>query len=226
MSTHTTVGNNARRGTGPTHLVRARSTVIRIVIADAHELVRRGLIALLATRVDVRVIGETANSIDTLQLVSELSPDVLLLDIGVDDDVPAAARIRTLRRLCPQTQVVVLTTQPDEILHETLQTAGASACITTAASLDDLSAAIGAAHSRVAGSRTERPRELLSVREREVLRLLALGRSNRAVAAELTIAEGTVKRHTNSIYRKLQVGSRIEAVNKALLIGVIPRIGR
>jgi DNA-binding NarL/FixJ family response regulator len=197
----------------------------RVVVAGDHHLFRQGLVVLLSTRDEVVVIGEAWTSAEALRLACDTKADVLLLDVGMDDDVPASARIRTLRRLSPQTQVIVLTRHRDRVLRETLHEAGASACITKGASLDELFSAISSARTQVVDPGVQRQRELLTRREREVLRLLSQGCSNRSVARQLTIAEGTVKRHTNSIYRKLRVGSRIEAVNKGLLLGVIPRGG-
>ncbi|TFV99899.1 response regulator transcription factor [Leifsonia flava] len=196
---------------------------IRVVIVDDHELFRDGIAALIAHAPGITVVGQAANADDALDVVIRDEPDVVLLDV----EMPGArvtATLGRLKRIAPATRVIILTMHRDRILSEELLKAGATAFLTKSTPSTELIAAIRSAS--IAGGmappqKSSSTGELLSAREHEVLRLISHAHSNAEVATTLSISVGTVKRHTNSIYRKLNATSRLDAVRRASLLGII-----
>jgi two-component system, NarL family, response regulator LiaR len=214
---------------------------IRVVIADDHRVVRDGLCYLLSQEPDIEVVGEAENGSHALRVAAATSPDVLLLDLYMPKldghDVLAA-----LRATPHQPAVVVLTSATDdEHLVRALHLGATSYLLKTAAA-EDVIAAIRDAATGSANlspdllTRLTRalrrppspdPLQPLSPREREVLELIARGRSNRQIANELTIGEQTVKTHVSSILTKLDLQDRVQAAIFALRHKVEnPRHGR
>lgn len=200
----------------------------RVLIADDHPIVREGLSAVIDDQPDMAVVGQAANGAEAVALALAHRPDVLLLDLRMPE-LNGVAAIRAIRAQWPQAHVVVLTTYDgDEDIYRALQ-AGAQAYLlkdTPRAELLDVIRAVARGQRRlppeVAARLMERMSgQALTEREVEVLRLMARGRSNKAIGAELHIGEGTVKFHVNNILGKLGAEDRTQAVTIALQRGII-----
>lgn len=214
---------------------------IRILLVDDQVLFREGLRTLLELQPDFEVVGEAAQGEEALRMAVNLNPSVVLMDLRmpVMDGVTATRR---LKDSLPQCKVIVLTTfDDDEDVFEGLR-AGAVGYLLKDVSSEKLYEAIRSAArgeyfllpsitAKVMAefSRMARPSRLsesdlavkLSLRELEVLRLVATGASNKEIADTLVIAEGTVKNHLTSILSKLEARDRMQAVLKAREIGLI-----
>lgn len=192
-----------------------------VVIVDDHELFRQGLHALLDR--DFRVTGSGGSGKDARTLSERLQPDLLILDVETGSE-PAEAVIRTVRRSAPGVVIFVLTMHDDAILRRQLLSAGATDFATKAIDRRELIGRLRAAvrSGPAAVSRSQLAGEsVLTQRELEVLRLVAAAASNRDIGRRLAISEGTVKRHLANIFAKLGAASRIDAVARARLHGLL-----
>ena len=215
--------------------------MIRILIADDQALVRAGLRMILDAQADLEVLGEAGDGREALQLCRELSPDVVLMDIRM----PGVDGLEATRRLLggsgPAPKVIVLTTfDTDDYVYEAIR-AGASGFLLKSAPPEQLAdgvRAVMAGDALLAPEITRRllerfvkrpppgaaaPPELedLTAREVEVLRLIAEGRSNAEIAADLVLSEATVKTHVNHILTKLRLRDRVQAVALAYRSGLM-----
>ncbi len=215
---------------------------IKILICDDQSLFREALRILLSAYTDLEVIGEASNGEEALRFTVTHSPDVILMDLRMPmmDGVEATRRINQLGK---GTRVIVLTTfDDDETVFEGLR-AGAVGYLLKDVSSEKLVEAIKAAYSgeyfllpsitaKVVSefSKISRPLkkvdselmpEPLSPREIEILKIVATGASNREIAEQLFISEGTVKNHLSSILNKLGVRDRMQAILKAKEFGII-----
>ena len=206
-----------------------------MLLADPHALFRRGVRLVLEDEADIEVVGESADGLDAVDQIVELVPDLVLMDVRMPgvSGIEATRRVRTLR---PSVKVAILTvSESDEDLFAAVR-AGATGYLLKEVSIEELAEAVRAVargHSLISPSMASRllgefnalsrrveeqrgtaPR--LSERELEVLRLVARGLSNRDIAAELVIAENTVKNHVRNILEKLQLRSRMEAAMYAV----------
>jgi DNA-binding NarL/FixJ family response regulator len=204
--------------------------MIRVLVADDHPIVRSGIVALLQTADDVEVVGEASTGLEAVDLALELEPDVLLMDLrmpGIDGD-EATARILGDR---PATRVLILTTYESDDSILTAIEAGASGYLLKAAPQEEILAGVRAvARGEVALApriaallvqRVKTPAVALSPRETQVLRLVAAGKSNPAIAADLFVGEATVKTHLLHIFEKLNVSDRTRAVTRAMELGLL-----
>ncbi len=203
---------------------------VLLVIVDDHDLVREGVAAILRHDPRITVIGEGSTAGDAVALTASLDPDVLLLDVELPGD-PARATVARIHRSWPRTRIVMLTMHRDTVLRDELLARGASAYLTKTTPSAELVSVVLRAGALARGLESDAPgavsprrrASLLSARESEVLHLLAQARSNRDIAEAMNIAEGTVKRHTSSIYAKLGAKSRMDAVRIAELLGLLGR---
>jgi NarL family two-component system response regulator LiaR len=205
---------------------------IRIVIADDHKVLRRGLRTFLELDPEMVVVGEAANGAEAVHLAHQLQPDIILMDLlmPVMDGITATA---TIRRELPETEVLALTSVLEDASVVGAVRAGAIGYLLKDTEADALCRAIKAA---VAGqvqltpqaaarlmqvvSAPESPQPLTE-RETEVLRRLSQGQANKQIARSLHIAEKTVKVHVSNILGKLGVQSRTQATLYAIRIGLV-----
>ncbi|MEX2159655.1 MAG: response regulator transcription factor [Dehalococcoidia bacterium] len=204
---------------------------IRILIADDHSVVRQGLRMFLALDPELEVVGEAENGSRALELARELLPDVVLMDLlmPVMDGVTA---IEAIRRELADTEVIALTSVLEDASVVGAVKAGAIGYLLKDTQADELCRAIKAAAAGqvqlspqaaarlVREVRAPESPQSLTERETDVLRLLALGKANKEIAAELTIGEKTVKTHVSNILMKLGVQSRTQAALYAAQIGL------
>jgi len=210
--------------------------LIRILIADDHAIVRKGLKALLATEKDMTVAGEAENGAEAVQKAAEITPDVILMDIVRPqmDGIEATRRITAAR---PETRVLVLTSfAADDKVFPAVK-AGALGYLLKDSSPEQLLEAIRQvhrgepslepsiarkvlqelSHPGSAGKPTADP---LTERELEVLKLIAQGLSNKEIASSIFVAEWTVRSHVSNILGKLHLASRTQAALYALRSGL------
>ncbi|MEV0595184.1 response regulator transcription factor [Nonomuraea cavernae] len=215
--------------------------MIRVVIADDQAMVREGLSVLLNAQPDIEVVGEAANGREAVDRVSELSPDVVLMDVRM----PVLGGLDAIPLVVPATRVLVLTTfDQDEYVYTALR-AGASGFLLKSASARELGDAVRvvaggdallapsvtrrliAAFARQAPPRTRGIRlGELTERENEILVLIAHGMSNGEIAGHLVIAEQTVKSHVSNILAKLGLRDRTQAAVHAFETGLVEPGGR
>lgn len=207
--------------------------MIDVLIADDHELVRRGLRMTIAGEEDMRLVGEACNGHEAVALATATRPAVVLLDIKMPelDGVAAAAAIHTAQ---PDVAILMLTSFDDDArLHAALR-AGASGYLLKDVGGDALVQAIrGAAQGqpqlhpeiarRLMGKMPapDDPLAALTPREREVLRLIARGMSNKMIGAALTLTEATIKGYVSDILTKLHSADRTQAALLAVRYGLI-----
>lgn len=208
---------------------------IRVLICDDHSIVRSGIRALLELEEDIEVIGEAANGREAVEMSAELNPDVVLMDIAMPlmDGLEATRRIYKANN---KTKILILTQYDNKEYALSSIKAGAAGCVPKKAGPTELVSAI---HSVFQGDAflhpsmakwmvkdylqrvDEDPYDSLSEREREVLRLVAEGRSNRDIANLLCISIKTVLGHRERIMAKLDVHSRTDLIKYAIRKGLI-----
>jgi len=207
---------------------------IRLLIVDDHAVVRLGLRTLLSDEPDLEIVAEAGNAEEALKKVRELSPDIAVVDI----QLPGRSGIevcRDIREQFPSTRVVILTSHAGESFLEQAMRAGASGYVLKQVGNEELVRAIRAAYrgeigldSRTASSVVSRFLEMektvdqsafreLSIREREVLALVAEGESNKEIGVKLNLTEITVRNYVSNILNKLQLRNRIELAKYAFV---------
>jgi DNA-binding NarL/FixJ family response regulator len=209
-------------------------TPLRLVVVDDHPVVRDGLRGMLGTQPDLLVVGEAASGAEALTVVAAARPDVVLTDLRLPDP-SGGALIRLLLERVPTTRVLVLTTHDTDSDVLPAIEAGAIGYLLKDAPREELFRAVRAAARGetvlapsvaallLARIRPQRPltEGRLSAREREVLALVADGKTNREAAALLYISEATVKTHLLHIYAKLEVADRASAVAAGYRRGIL-----
>jgi len=204
--------------------------VITVLIADDTLIARKGLRSILEDVRGIQVIGEASSAQEAVQLAQEYRPNVVLMDLRWHgDDTAGVEATRQIAHNTPECKVLVVTVFPELITKA--REAGATAALEKGFSKDDLVNLIRYVHRTeqftvarfgedVANTIGLPPQEALTPREEQVLQLLVEGKAVRQIALELGIAPSTVKNHVQSIYGKLQVSNRAEAVRKAMRAGI------
>jgi DNA-binding NarL/FixJ family response regulator len=196
--------------------------VTSVVVVDDHQMVRAGLMTLLESSGDLTVVGQAADGAEAVRVVTELMPDVVLMDLSM----PVLDGVEATRRIVagsPGVRVVVLTSFSDRARVNDALAAGAIGYLLKDCEPPELLSAVRAAAAghvpldpRVAGvllpsAGAGRPEDALSPRELQVLRLVAEGRANKQIARELAISERTVKAHLGRVFRQIGVQDRTSA---------------
>ena len=203
---------------------------IRILVAEDHTVVRDGLVAIIRQEQDLTVVADTGDGRQAVELWKMHRPDVTLMDLRMPvlDGVNAIYQIRAVD---PGARIIVLTTYDgDEDIYRGMR-AGARSYLLKDVRREELFQCIRAVHAgrtymppAIAAKLAERmPAEALTPREHQVLQLLAEGKPNKIIAADLSITEVTVKSHVQSLFRKLNVLSRTEALAVATRKGLLHR---
>jgi DNA-binding NarL/FixJ family response regulator len=201
---------------------------IRILTVDDHLLLREGIGAVLEGQPDMALVGQAANGREAIDMFRQLRPDVTLMDLRMPD-MNGIEAITAIRREFPNARIIVLTTYAGDAQASAALRAGASGYLLKSLVSKELLETIRAVHAgkrRVPGEIASEIAEhvaddALSGREIEVLRRVAAGKSNKVIAAELNISEGTVKTHMKSILPKLDATDRTHAVMIALKRGIL-----
>ena len=207
---------------------------IRVVLAEDHETVRQGLHALLAARDDIEVVADAANGRIALERIKSLKPDVAVMDLSMPE-MNGLAATRAIAEMAPKVAVVALTRHADDAYVQELLSAGAKGYVLKQSSIDELlkairtvaagdrylDSALVARNARAYLSRYSTPqsRPPISERESSVLRLMAIGHSNKEIASALDIAVKTVEVHKANAMRKLDLKGRIDVVRYAVMNG-------
>jgi len=209
---------------------------LRIVLADDHATVRHGLKLLIDSQTDMAVVGEAADGDGVLQQAEALKPDIVVVDISMPG-MNGLVATRALKRMQPDLAIVALTRHEDETYLEELLRAGASGYVLKQSAPSEFVRAIRAVAaggvyldpamtSHVADGLlaktaevSSQPRSSISERESEVLRLVAVGHSNKEIAALLKISVKTVEVHKTNAMRKLGMTGRVDIVRYAVLQG-------
>lgn len=209
--------------------------MISVVLADDHAVVRQGLRFMLEQRTDIAVVGECGDGARAVELVTELLPDVALLDLLMPQ-MDGIAATREIKRLAPSTQIIILTSYyEDEQIFNAIK-AGARSYLLKESGPRELVEAVRAAargestlHPMVAArvlremhQHEQTPLDDLTPRELEVLTQIARGRSNHEISQELVISEPTVRTHVANILAKLHLTDRTQAAIYALQQNLVP----
>jgi two-component system, NarL family, response regulator LiaR len=201
---------------------------IRVVLADDHNVVRKGIREFLGEEPDIDVVGEARNGVEAVDLALALQPDVVVMDIAMPV-LSGVEATRQIRAQAPQVRVLVLTAYDDDPYIDALLDAGAASYVLKTAESRDI---VRAVRTTAAGqpaldpavaarliARATRPAagsDSLTERELAVLQLAARGLTNKQIGAELAISDRTVQNHLANTFAKLGVSSRTEAVTAAL----------
>jgi len=190
---------------------------ISILIADDHEHERAGLRKILGSVEGFHVMGEADTAQLAVKIVQEDRPDVVIMDLAwYGDRTAGIVAIKQMKQHMPETKIVAITVYPE--LIERARQAGADIALTKEFSKAQLVSAIQSAHqlpSFPTPSKVSAEADLLTKREKQVLALVAEGKTDQAIAVQLGIAVGTAKKHVGNIMRKLNASNRTEAVSIA-----------
>ncbi len=200
--------------------------MIKVLLVDDHEMVRIGVSAYLSAQPDIEVVGEAANGKEAVELALSLRPDIILMDL-VMDEMDGIEATRKIMDQWPEAKIIVVTSfLDDDKVYPALE-AGATSYLLKTSRAEEIADAIRTTYKgqpvlepEVTGKMMSRMRkkaepplhEQLTSREMEILLLMAEGKSNQEIADELFIALKTVKTHVSNILSKLQVQDRTQAV--------------
>ena len=212
---------------------------IRVLVTDDHAIVRDGICALLALTGDIEAVGVAANGREALEMVRELTPDVVLMDIAMPI-MGGVEATRRIRKEFPKVKVLALTQYDDKAYVFPVIEAGASGFISKTAAYSELAAGIRSVHrgdsflspsvarflvedyQQVASMKgSQDPYEQLTNREREVLKLVVEGHTTQEIADMLVLSPKTVERHKTNLMAKLDIHNRLDLFKYALRKGII-----
>ncbi|HVU99784.1 MAG TPA: response regulator transcription factor [Verrucomicrobiae bacterium] len=213
---------------------------IRVLLVDDHTVVRQGLRALLAAEEDIEIAGEADNGRQAVQLAKKLLPDLVVMDIAMPV-LNGLEATRQITRAAPACKVLVLSSYSDDEYVQQLTEAGAAGYLIKQTAANDLLKAIREAHrgnayfspsiakrlrdqcreAFVGGEPTRRRSDYLTTREAEVLQLIAEGRANKQIAAELCISIKTVEKHRQQVMNKLGIHDVAGLTRHAIAKGII-----
>ncbi len=209
---------------------------VRILLADDHEIVRHGLRRLLETQAGWTICGEAESGREAVEKARQLTPDIVVLDHSMPE-LSGAEAARQILKALPQTEIVILTMHDSEQLLREVLDAGVRGYVLKSDAMSDMVSAVRAllSHERYLSPRasgvavegflhprTEAdPTDRLTPREREIVRLLTQGKSNKEVAAALNISVKTVEAHRANIMHKLNLPSFAELVHYAIRKGIV-----
>lgn len=207
---------------------------IRVLLADDHALVRQGFRLILSAQPDIEIVGEAGNGRETVELAEKLRPDVVVMDVAMPE-MNGIEATRRLASLAPRTRVLALSMYKDSVYVREILRAGARGYLLKDAIDRDLVAAVRAvaagegylspAVSEAVLSDYRRhvsdPLDLLTSREREVLQMIAEGKTNKEIAAALNLSVYTVDAHRGRIMEKLNLHSVSELVRFAVRAGLV-----
>lgn len=214
--------------------------MINIFLADDHQIVRKGIKAILSIEPDFKVVGEAGDGIETVKLVEELHPDILILDLMMGG-INGLEVTRQLTKKTPKTGIVVLSMHSNEAYVLEALRSGAMAYILKDNTTEDLvhairevavgrrylssplsDRAIMAYTQKTDTGKMQDPYEQLTTREREVLQMSAQGLSNTDIAGRLFISPRTIETHRANLMHKLGIRTQAELLQYAILRGLIP----
>jgi DNA-binding NarL/FixJ family response regulator len=205
-----------------------RAAPIRVMIVDDHPAVRKGIAALIESEPDLKVVGQTGDGREAVDLFRKLKPDIVLMDLRLPG-MGGVEAIMAIRKEFADARIIVLTTfDADEDIYRAIQS-GAKSYLLKDTPDDELAATIRAVHSggeklptRVADLLAKRKQRAdLTPREMDVLHLLIKGRSNKEIGSALDVTEDTVKAHFRTLFAKLNVRDRTEAAISAIQHGIV-----
>ncbi|MDQ8187817.1 response regulator transcription factor [Pelagicoccus sp. SDUM812002] len=200
---------------------------IRILLVDDHIVLRMGLVTAANGESDMEIVGEAENGTEAVDVYEKVAPDVVVMDLRMPE-MGGLDAIRILKKAHPGSKILVFSNYAsgDEVLQAFRE--GASGFVVKEMPLERLLDGIRKVHSgvqympeEISARLTSRIGSQLSTRELEVLTLVARGCSNKEIASELNLAEGTVKVHVTNILSKLRVSDRIQAILAAVKRGII-----
>jgi DNA-binding NarL/FixJ family response regulator len=208
--------------------------VIKILLADDHALVRQGFSAMLGAQPDMQVVGQAGNGREAVELAAKLHPDVAIMDVTMPE-LNGIEATRRLAELSPRTRVLALSMHKDSVYVREILRAGARGYLLKDSSDSDLLAAVravakgegyispGVSEAVLTDYRrhVSDPLDLLTGREREVLQLIAEGKTNKEIATALNLSVYTVEAHRGRVMEKLNLHSTGELVRFALRSGLI-----
>ncbi|MEU5323534.1 response regulator transcription factor [Streptomyces sp. NPDC021056] len=212
-------------------------TAVRVLVVDDQQLIRDGIASLLSIRPGITVVGTAVNGREAVEKAVELGPDVVLMDVRMPE-LDGVEAVAVLRGRAPECRVVMLTTFDDEEYVVQALRAGASGYLLKDLPAEELAQAIRLAHAGVtqldssvaarlaaalphAAPEPPTTAPALSPREIDILRLVARGRTNREIAAQLYLSEGTVKNHVSRILSRLALRDRTQAALRARDLGLL-----
>ena len=206
----------------------------RVLLVEDHETVRQGLRMVLESQSDIEVVAEAANGRIAVEHSERYRPDVVVLDLSMPE-MNGLAAAQAIKQRCPETAIVALTRHDDAAFVDELMKAGASGYVlkqspttqllkavrTVSAGGEYIDAALVERSARGTANETssERPAPTVSDREKQVLRMMAIGHSNKEIADDLAISIRTVEVHKANAMRKLKLRGRIDVVRFAILHG-------
>ncbi len=214
---------------------------IRVILADDHTVVRQGLRALLVAEGDIDIVGEADNGRQAVQIARKLTPDVAVIDIAMPQ-LNGLEATRQITRTVPSTKVLILSSYSDDEYVQQLTEAGAAGYLIKQTAANELLKAIREAHKGNAyfspsiakrlrdqcrqafvtgGQPSRRRSDNLTTREAEVLQLIAEGRANKQIAAELNISIKTVEKHRQQVMNKLGIHDVAGLTRHAIAKGII-----